>query len=43
MSPQPVTRVLVADDNAVDRKVLAKIVDHAGFEVIQAVDGDDAV
>ena len=39
----PATRVLVADDNAVDRKVLAAIVSKAGFEVIQAVDGNDAV
>ncbi len=36
-------RVLVADDNAVDRKLLATIVGRAGFEVIQAVDGNDAV
>ncbi len=37
------SRVLVADDNAVDRKLLATIVGRAGFEVIQAVDGNDAL
>ena len=36
-------RVLVADDNAVDRKLLAKIVSSAGFDVVEAVDGNDAV
>lgn len=41
--PNQTTRVLVADDNAVDRKLLATIVGKSGFEVIQAVDGDDAV
>jgi DNA-binding response OmpR family regulator/anti-sigma regulatory factor (Ser/Thr protein kinase) len=36
-------RVLVADDNAVDRVVLTKIVESAGYAVIPAVDGDDAL
>ncbi len=39
----PATRVLVADDNAVDRTLLATIVGRAGFDVIQAVDGIDAI
>jgi DNA-binding response OmpR family regulator len=38
-----ISRVLVADDNAVDRKLLAKIAGNAGFEVVEAVDGNDAV
>ena len=36
-------RVLVADDNPVDRKVLSAIVEHAGYDVVNAVDGHDAV
>jgi len=39
----PRTRVLVADDNAVDRKLLETIISHAGYDVILAIDGDDAV
>ena len=35
--------VLVADDNAVDRKVLCRIVQAAGYEVTDAVDGNDAL
>ena len=38
-----VTHVLVADDNAVDRAVLSKIVRSSGYEVIEAVDGEDAL
>ncbi len=37
------TRVLIAEDNAVDRKVLSSIVKAAGFEVTDAVDGNDAI
>jgi DNA-binding response OmpR family regulator len=37
------TRVLVADDNAVDRKLLSTIVRKAGYEVIDAVSGTDAL
>ncbi|MEM9620762.1 MAG: fused response regulator/phosphatase, partial [Pseudomonadota bacterium] len=37
------SRVLVADDNAVDRQLLSTIVKRAGYEVIAAVDGNDAV
>ena len=37
------TQILVADDNAVDRKILATIVKAAGFEVTEAVDGLDAL
>ena len=40
---EPTFRVLVADDNAVDRKVLSTIVKKAGYEVIDAVDGNDAL
>ena len=40
---EPSFRVLVADDNAVDRKVLSTIVKKAGYEVIDAVDGNDAL
>ena len=40
---EPSFRVLVADDNAVDRKVLSTIVKKAGYEVINAVDGNDAL
>lgn len=36
-------RVLVADDNAVDRKILTTIVRKAGYEVTDAVDGNDAL
>lgn len=35
--------VLVADDNAVDRKVLSSIVKSAGYVVTEAVDGLDAL
>ena len=37
------TRVLVADDNPVDRKVLTSIVKSAGYLVDEAVDGIDAL
>lgn len=40
---QVATHVLVADDNAVDRKVLTAIVKAAGFRVTEAVDGNDAL
>jgi len=36
-------RVLVADDNEVDRRVLTTIVEKAGYEVIGAIDGNDAI
>lgn len=36
-------RVLVADDNPLDRKILSTIVAKAGYDVIDACDGDDAV
>ncbi|MEQ8483505.1 MAG: fused response regulator/phosphatase [Pseudomonadales bacterium] len=39
----PAVRVLVADDNRVDRMVLATIVRRAGYEVVEAVDGNDAL
>ncbi|NOX49177.1 MAG: fused response regulator/phosphatase [Gammaproteobacteria bacterium] len=41
--PTGTARVLVADDNVVDRKILSAIVEKAGYEVIDAVDGNDAV
>ena len=37
------TQVLVAEDNAVDRKILTTIVKSSGFDVIEAVDGVDAL
>ena len=37
------TRVLVAEDNASDRMLLAKIVNREGYEVITAVDGHEAL
>jgi serine phosphatase RsbU (regulator of sigma subunit) len=36
-------RVLVADDNRVDRLLLSTIVRREGYEVVEAVDGEDAV
>jgi two-component system, sensor histidine kinase RpfC len=36
-------RVLVADDNAVNRKVVTKILEHAGHEVVTADDGEQAL
>ena len=36
-------RVLVADDNRTDRTLLSKIVAREGHEVIEAVDGEDAL
>ncbi|MBV1907121.1 MAG: fused response regulator/phosphatase, partial [Pseudomonadales bacterium] len=36
-------RVLIADDNPIDRMVLSKIVKKSGHEVIMAVDGIDAI
>ena len=41
--PKELVRVLVADDNDVDRRVLRTIVEKAGYEVIDAVDGNDAI
>ena len=43
METESTPKVLVADDNAVDRKVLSTIVSRAGYEVVQAVDGNDAL
>ena len=37
------TRVLVAEDNAADRLLLAHIVQREGYEVVTAVDGQDAL
>jgi two-component system, HptB-dependent secretion and biofilm response regulator len=37
------TRVLVAEDNASDRLLLARIVKREGYEVITAVDGHEAL
>ncbi len=37
------TRVLVAEDNASDRLLLARIVEREGYEVITAVDGHEAL
>ena len=43
MATEAGTKVLVADDNAVDRQVLSAIVRRAGYNVVVAVDGSDAV
>ncbi len=37
------TRVLVAEDNATDRLLLARIVEREGYDVITAVDGHEAL
>lgn len=39
----PVLKVLIADDAATERMILARIVRKAGFEVVMAVDGQDAL
>jgi CheY-like chemotaxis protein/HPt (histidine-containing phosphotransfer) domain-containing protein len=36
-------RVLVVDDNAVNRRVAVAILEKAGFEAVEAVDGQDAL
>ena len=36
-------RILVADDNSVDRMYLSSILRKEGYEVLQAVNGQDAV
>ncbi len=36
-------RILLADDEALVRKTLSLVLSHAGYEVIEAVDGEDAV
>lgn len=36
-------RILVVDDEEAVRNVTAKLLEHAGFEVVCAVDGEDAV
>ena len=41
-APAPL-RVLVADDNRVNRMVMAKLLDHAGHIAILASDGDEAL
>ena len=43
MHAAPGSKVLIADDNAVDRQVLSAIVKRAGYEVIPAEDGIEAV
>lgn len=39
---RPTVRVLVADDNPVNRTVLARVLEHAGHEVVTAEDGRQA-
>lgn len=36
-------RVLIADDNPVDRQILSAIVRKAGYDLTEAVDGNDAI
>jgi serine phosphatase RsbU (regulator of sigma subunit) len=43
MPASEVVRVLVADDSNVDRLLLCTIVRKEGYEVVEAVDGEDAV
>ncbi len=43
MAGSSAVRVLVADDNPVDRLVLSTIVQREGYAVVEAVDGRDAV
>ena len=42
-APERTTRVLVVDDEAVNRQLIAVNLELEGFEVHQAVDGLDAV
>ena len=39
----PTMRVLVADDNPVNRRVVTRILEHAGHEIITAPDGEQAL
>src|SRR5689334_7141468 len=34
--------ILVADDDGIARRVLSRILDHAGYTVVEAADGSDA-
>ncbi|HYO79810.1 MAG TPA: ATP-binding protein, partial [Bryobacteraceae bacterium] len=43
VEPEPSLRILVAEDNGVNRKVLTKLLDGQGHEVTVAVDGRDAL
>jgi two-component system cell cycle response regulator DivK len=36
-------RVLVVDDNEDNRRILRDLLSHAGFEVVEALTGEDAV
>ena len=40
---QTATRILVADDTAVNRTVLARLLGQAGFEVREATNGEEAI
>jgi two-component system sensor histidine kinase RpfC len=42
-TPVQALRILVADDNAVNRKVVAKILTRAGHQVVIATTGDEAL
>ena len=42
LAPAP-PRVLVADDDPAIRRLYSRVLSTAGFEVIEAVDGEDAV
>jgi phosphoserine phosphatase RsbU/P len=41
-SPQPLTRVLVAEDDNATRSALVRLLEHHGFEVTEAADGQAA-
>jgi PleD family two-component response regulator len=42
-SAQPMTRVLIVDDDAVARRELAEVLSRSGFGVIEAADGESAL
>lgn len=43
MSTSAAQTILIADDNLIDRTILSKIVGQAGYEVVQAKDGVEAL
>src|ERR1700744_5566756 len=36
-------KILIVDDNAMNRKLLASVLHHEGYETVEAVDGKDAL
>lgn len=39
----PKTRILVADDNHINRKLMARMLERIGYEAVFAIDGKDAI